>query len=263
MDSRRILALLLVVAFAAAACTFDADDSKNSGDSDDTGTAATDQAGTGAAPTCPDETVAVGDDGQTIAAIVEQAAGENDLTSVVYRVTRGDEVVASGTVGESMTDVPATPDMHFRVGNVVFAYMGTLLLLFGDRCDCLPVVADSDRLVGAGRCRAGARLIRRRSTGVVGVPGVLRVVSVGGASGRRERDHEEKGQDPPGIHYELTLRCTPASPTQCQGSEGGEVGLARWEERDLVELLDDLGPLEPADALRLEPGAASPEVERS
>ena len=35
--------------------------------------------------------------------------------------------------GESMTGVPATPDMHFRNGAVAIAYLGTLLLQLHDK----------------------------------------------------------------------------------------------------------------------------------
>lgn len=78
---------------------------------------------------CDDGPVELGEDGAAVTGLVESAAEQDDLTSVLYRVTRGDEVVASGAVGESMTGIPAETTMHFRNGNVAFAYLGTLLLL--------------------------------------------------------------------------------------------------------------------------------------
>lgn len=84
------------------------------------------------AAVCADEDVAVGSDGETIARIVESAVGDDDLTSVLYRVTRGGELIAAGAVGDTVTGIPVTQDLHFRNGNVAFAYMGTLLLLMAE-----------------------------------------------------------------------------------------------------------------------------------
>lgn len=81
---------------------------------------------------CDDQEVAVGADGEAIATIVESAVAANDLTSVVYRVTRDGELLAADAIGDTVTGIPATQDMHFRNGNVAFAYMGTLLLLMAE-----------------------------------------------------------------------------------------------------------------------------------
>ncbi|MGB0112786.1 MAG: serine hydrolase domain-containing protein [Ilumatobacteraceae bacterium] len=78
--------------------------------------------------TCVDE-VPTGDDAEAIAATVDQLAADAGLTSVLYRVTRDDDLIAAGAVGESITSTPVDPAMRFRVGNVAFGYMGTLLLL--------------------------------------------------------------------------------------------------------------------------------------
>ena len=82
--------------------------------------------------TCADEDVAVGTDGESIAQIVADAVAADDLTSVLYRVTRHGELIAAGAVGDSVTGIPVTPDMHFRNGNVAFSYLGTLLLLMAE-----------------------------------------------------------------------------------------------------------------------------------
>ncbi|MDJ1372722.1 serine hydrolase domain-containing protein [Gulosibacter molinativorax] len=81
---------------------------------------------------CANEEIAVGEDGSTVADIVQQAVDGSGLTSALYRVTRGDEVIATGAIGDSIHGVPAELDMHFRNGNVAFAYMGTLLLLMAE-----------------------------------------------------------------------------------------------------------------------------------
>lgn len=78
---------------------------------------------------CADESVASGAQGATVESIVERAMADEGLSAVLYRVTRGGEVVASGGMGESMSGVPAAPSMHFRNGNVAFGYLGNLLML--------------------------------------------------------------------------------------------------------------------------------------
>ncbi|MEU8001249.1 serine hydrolase domain-containing protein [Catellatospora sp. NPDC049111] len=67
---------------------------------------------------------------QGIADIVRKAMADQSLRAVIVKVTRGDEVVTIQAFGESLDGVPATTDMRFRNGAVVFAYLGTLLLLF-------------------------------------------------------------------------------------------------------------------------------------
>lgn len=57
---------------------------------------------------------------------------QNQLRAVLIRVTRGDDVLFEEAVGESMTGVPATTDMHFRNGAVAISYMSTLLLTMVD-----------------------------------------------------------------------------------------------------------------------------------
>src|SRR5690606_19686200 len=87
---------------------------------------------TSVSATCADEDVAVGTDGESIAQIVADAVAADDLTSVLDRVTRDGELTAAGAVGDSVTGIPVTPDMHFRNGNVAFSYLGTLLLLMAE-----------------------------------------------------------------------------------------------------------------------------------
>ncbi|MFI1164396.1 serine hydrolase domain-containing protein [Streptomyces sp. NPDC020801] len=64
--------------------------------------------------------------------IVRQAQKGLGLKAALVRVTvDGRELVTDG-VGESMNGVPATPAMHFRVGSVGIAYLGTVLLQLVD-----------------------------------------------------------------------------------------------------------------------------------
>ncbi len=63
-----------------------------------------------------------------IESIASDAMKKYDLKSIIVRVTAGGTNVYSGALGESMTGVPATPEMHFRNGAMAFTYMATMLL---------------------------------------------------------------------------------------------------------------------------------------
>ncbi|GGY25238.1 hypothetical protein GCM10010326_18780 [Streptomyces xanthochromogenes] len=64
--------------------------------------------------------------------IVRRAQRDLGLKAALVRVTVDGREVVTGAVGESMAGVPATADMHFRVGSVGIAYMGTVLLQLVD-----------------------------------------------------------------------------------------------------------------------------------
>jgi CubicO group peptidase (beta-lactamase class C family) len=70
--------------------------------------------------------------GAEVAAATERAMKENHLKAALVRVTKGTEEVATLAMGESMTGVPATADMHFRNGAVAISYLGTILLQLVD-----------------------------------------------------------------------------------------------------------------------------------
>ena len=67
-----------------------------------------------------------------VLAAAERAMEEHDLKAVLVRVTQDGEEVATVALGESMTGVPATEDMHFRSGAVAISYLGTVLLQLVD-----------------------------------------------------------------------------------------------------------------------------------
>ena len=54
------------------------------------------------------------------------------LKAVIVRVTVDGQEVVTEAVGESMTGVPATTNMHFRNGAVAISYVSTLLLKLVD-----------------------------------------------------------------------------------------------------------------------------------
>jgi CubicO group peptidase (beta-lactamase class C family) len=65
--------------------------------------------------------------------IVRSSMAENHLKAVIVQVRTDGAEVYTGAFGDSMTGVPATPDMHFRNGAMAFTYMATLLLELVDQ----------------------------------------------------------------------------------------------------------------------------------
>lgn len=92
------------------------------------------------------------------AAIVEltrEAMTKHHLKAAIVRVTIDGEEVVTEALGESMTGVPATEDMHFRNGAVAISYMTTLLLQLVDQdtvslddklSNWLPELPDAERV---------------------------------------------------------------------------------------------------------------------
>ena len=64
--------------------------------------------------------------------IVRDYMEEAHLKAVIVRVTIDGQEIVTEALGESMTGVPATTDMHFRNGAVAISYMSTLLLQLVD-----------------------------------------------------------------------------------------------------------------------------------
>jgi CubicO group peptidase (beta-lactamase class C family) len=80
-----------------------------------------------ATPTSPDRAKA-----DAVAKIVKDTMAERHLKAAIVRVTVDGEDVLTEAVGESMTGVRATPQMHFRNGAVAISYVSTLLLKLVD-----------------------------------------------------------------------------------------------------------------------------------
>ena len=64
--------------------------------------------------------------------IVRDTMAEAHLKAVIVRVTEDGKEVVTRAVGDSMTNVPATTNMHFRNGAVAISYVSTLLLILVD-----------------------------------------------------------------------------------------------------------------------------------
>src|SRR5918999_5399123 len=102
-----------------------------------------------------DSTPKQGPEAQKVAAAAKRAMEKYHLKAVLAKVTRGTEEVATVAMGESMTGVPATPEMHFRNGAVAISYLGTVLLQLVDEGkvalddtidEWLPELPASDRI---------------------------------------------------------------------------------------------------------------------
>lgn len=87
--------------------------------------------------------------------VVEETMVREHLEAVIVRVTIDGRELLTRAFGESMTGVPATPDMHFRNGAVAISYVSTLLLRLVDKgavslgdklSKWLPDVPNSDRV---------------------------------------------------------------------------------------------------------------------
>jgi CubicO group peptidase (beta-lactamase class C family) len=76
---------------------------------------------------------ATGERAEAIVAIAREIMESQDLRAVILRVTIDGQEVVTTALGESMTGVPATPEMHFRNGAVAISYMATLLLRLVDQ----------------------------------------------------------------------------------------------------------------------------------
>jgi CubicO group peptidase (beta-lactamase class C family) len=72
------------------------------------------------------------DPAASILDLAREALDAHDLKAVILRVEVDGQEVVTAALGESMTGVPATIDMHFRNGAVAVSYMATLLLQLVD-----------------------------------------------------------------------------------------------------------------------------------
>jgi D-alanyl-D-alanine carboxypeptidase len=72
------------------------------------------------------------DAAEKVVVAAKRAMEKYHLKAVLLKVTEGTEEVATLAIGESMTGVPATVDMHFRNGAVAISYLGTVLLQLVD-----------------------------------------------------------------------------------------------------------------------------------
>jgi D-alanyl-D-alanine carboxypeptidase len=70
---------------------------------------------------------------QRILSIARDVQREHRLKAVILEVRVGNRRVVSSARGESMTGVPATTRMRFRIGNVAIGYLGMLLLRLHDQ----------------------------------------------------------------------------------------------------------------------------------
>ena len=68
-----------------------------------------------------------------VKSIITDAMKRYHLKAAIVQVRYNGQNFYTGAMGESMTGVPTTPDMHFRNGAMAFAYMSTMLLELIDK----------------------------------------------------------------------------------------------------------------------------------
>lgn len=88
--------------------------------------------GHAAPPAQPSPTPARSADAEAIVTLAREAMATYDLKAVIVRVTIDGREVVTEAIGESITGVPATPEMHFRNGAVAISYVAMLLLQLVD-----------------------------------------------------------------------------------------------------------------------------------
>src|SRR5215204_2799913 len=76
---------------------------------------------------------AQGDDAGAIVALARDIMNKQDVKAVIVRVLIDGQEIVTEALGESMTGLPATTEMHFRNGAVAISYMSTLLLRLVDQ----------------------------------------------------------------------------------------------------------------------------------
>jgi CubicO group peptidase (beta-lactamase class C family) len=92
-------------------------------------------AGCASAPPRQEDTTAPSADpakADAVMAIVRDTMAEKHLKAVIVRVAADGKEVLTRAVGDSMTGVPATTNMHFRNGAVAISYVSTLLMILVD-----------------------------------------------------------------------------------------------------------------------------------
>ncbi len=65
---------------------------------------------------------------QQVTDIARAVLREQHLAGMIVRVDRGKRNVVTAALGETMTGVPATPDMRFRIGSMSIPYLTTIVL---------------------------------------------------------------------------------------------------------------------------------------
>ncbi|GAB7142853.1 serine hydrolase domain-containing protein [Mycobacterium riyadhense] len=90
--------------------------------------------GCGSPPTAPPISSANGSEAkaEAVMRVVRDFMAQAHLKAVIVRVTAAGKEIVTRAVGDSMTGVPATTDMHFRNGAVAISYVSTLLLKLVD-----------------------------------------------------------------------------------------------------------------------------------
>src|SRR5262245_5545617 len=68
-----------------------------------------------------------------IKTIINDVRTQAHLKGVIYGVWQDGKPIAVGAMGNSMTNVPATGEMHFRIGGITETFLTTLLMQLVDQ----------------------------------------------------------------------------------------------------------------------------------
>lgn len=127
--TRRAWALALCgVLLVAAACTSSASTGSPATSVASNGTAARPN-GTTPGTATPADPALVAELGR----ITQDSMARHHLRSLIVRITQDGREVYAAALGESMTGVPATSDMHIRNGAFAFTYIGTIVAQLVDQ----------------------------------------------------------------------------------------------------------------------------------
>jgi CubicO group peptidase (beta-lactamase class C family) len=83
--------------------------------------------------TCTLSGKAWGDDKAKLTDLIREAHAKQGLAALLCGVWNKDETILTDARGESMTGVPATTDMHLRVGGVAYTCVGMVLLRLAEK----------------------------------------------------------------------------------------------------------------------------------
>lgn len=72
-------------------------------------------------------------DPRSVTELLENLKEDSGVKSLLAGIWEGEREILTIAMGESMTDYPATVDMHIRIGGISETFLGTLLMILNER----------------------------------------------------------------------------------------------------------------------------------
>jgi D-alanyl-D-alanine carboxypeptidase len=69
----------------------------------------------------------------SVTELLENLKEDSGVKSLLAGIREGEREILTITMGESMTDYPATVEMHIRIGGISETFLGTLLMILNER----------------------------------------------------------------------------------------------------------------------------------